>query len=246
MVKKILTILFCAFSLLMSAQNDNFTKANKAFYQKDYDTAISGYEALVKDGLQSFELFYNLGTSYAKKGQVGKAILYFEKAKLLEPNNPMLENNLSIVQGQIKDDIDTINPFFLKDWWETIYRMFSSSVWSILTLLFLWLGVFGVSKWILSPERKKYLFYAIPLFILGLISFFGARSKANFEINSQMGVVLAQEAVLKSGADNSSDDILTIHEGLKLTLEDKIGDWYKVRLANGEIGWLPNDVVGKI
>ncbi len=246
-MKKITTILFCMLGLTLFAQNNVFTQANEAYYKKDYKTAISKYESLVDQGLSSFELFYNLGTSYSQKGDLGKSILYFEKAKLIDPKNPLLTNNLAIANGKLKDEIESIAPFFLEAWWQDFYRLLSANIWSFLSLIFIWLGIFALAKWILSNRNaQKMLFYSFPLLLIGFLSFFAAKSATNFELNPRLGIVLAPETPLKSGADASSDDILTIHEGLKVDLVDQIGDWYKVHLKNGEIGWLKKDVVGKI
>jgi len=245
MNKGIITLILCLTSLLLIAQNDAFINANKAFHQKNYRMAIEGYETLNNQGFESFELFYNLGTSHYKKGNIGKAILYLEKAKLIEPTNPQLLNNLSIVQEQVKDDIDTISPFFLQVWWNKIYQLLGANIWTILSLLFVWIGIISFSKWVLSKTRK-FLFYAIPILFLGFISFFAAKSAADFEVDSKMGVIIESEVSIKSGADDSSEDIMTIHEGLKVKVLDQIGNWYKVRLANGEIGWLSEKAINKI
>ena len=46
--------------------------------------------------------------------------------------------------------------------------------------------------------------------------------------------------------DYDSQEIITIHEGLKVRLLDQLSGWHKVRLPNGEVGWLPVDALEKI
>jgi len=33
-------------------------------------------------------------------------------------------------------------------------------------------------------------------------------------------------------------DAFVIHEGLKVTLSDALGDWVKITLADGKVGWI--------
>lgn len=246
-MKLYLILLLFLNSFLLFGQNDVFSKGNEAYFKKDYNSAIQEYQSLVDEGYQSLELFTNLGTSYFQINQIGKAILYLEKAKIIDSSNPTVVNNLSMANEKIVDEIESIAPFFLKQWWDNFYRFLGANIWSILAILFIWGAAYLFGKWILSRNRRlKSLMYVFPVLFIGLLSFFAARSASNFEMDSKMGIVLETETHLKSGADQSSNDIMTIHEGLKVDLLDEIGDWYKVRLANGEIGWLPKNSVGRI
>jgi SH3-like domain-containing protein len=43
----------------------------------------------------------------------------------------------------------------------------------------------------------------------------------------------------KSSPDNSGTDLFILHDGTKVTIEDKVGEWYEVRLSDGNKGWIP-------
>ncbi|HCT71041.1 MAG TPA: hypothetical protein DF409_08425, partial [Bacteroidales bacterium] len=43
---------------------------------------------------------------------------------------------------------------------------------------------------------------------------------------------------VKSSPDESSIDLFVIHEGLKVTVIDRIGEWQEIRIANGSKGWI--------
>lgn len=77
--------------------------------------------------------------------------------------------------------------------------------------------------------------------------FLGLTAALQFQTeNSDDAILFVKEYPLKSGADNSSPDILILHEGIKVTVLDRIGLWSKVSLPNGEQGWLPSDSLVKI
>ena len=62
------------------------TKGDSAYIKEDYAAAIQIYEALLKNG-EASEVYYNLGNSYYKIGEIAKAVLNYERALLLQPGN---------------------------------------------------------------------------------------------------------------------------------------------------------------
>ena len=56
-------------------------------------------------------------------------------------------------------------------------------------------------------------------------------------MNIKNGVIIEPSVIAKVSPDKDSNDAFVIHEGLKVRLEDNIGDWYKIRLQDGKIGW---------
>ena len=62
----------------------DFAKANQEYAQGHFKEAISGYEALVRAGQWSANVFYDLGNAYFRTGDFGRAILNYERALALE------------------------------------------------------------------------------------------------------------------------------------------------------------------
>ena len=60
------------------------------------------------------------------------------------------------------------------------------------------------------------------------------------------GIVTESSTSLRSAPDTTNDPILTVHEGLKVQIQDQIGEWWKVKLADGEVGWIPKKTLTKI
>ena len=44
---------------------------------------------------------------------------------------------------------------------------------------------------------------------------------------------------MKSAPDAGSTDLFVLHAGVRVDLLDRVGEWRKVRLADGKVGWLP-------
>ncbi len=233
------TLTSCLYAAEPSAA---LTGANQAYQKKDFTTAIQQYEAILQQGYHSEALYYNLGNSYYRTNDLGKAVLNYERALLLDPNDADTQHNLQLVQSQLQDEIEPLPTFFLTTWWNMLGGLLPAQVWSILALIFLWMGIAGLTLWLLGRVRqyKKWGFIAgISLLIISLLGFTLANDRINQIQHSSRGVVLQKEIVLRSAPDTQSKEVFLLHAGATVQVLDQIGDWYKVSLRDGMQGWLP-------
>src|SRR5437870_6961454 len=130
--------LFCV-TLTSSAlaQSDaEFAKANQEYAQGHFKGAISGYEALVRSGQWSANLFYDLGNAYFRTGDFGHAILNYERALALERHHPEATANLQIARDEVRAlEMQQSAP-------ERYLRFASVNQYSIAAAVAFWLGVF--------------------------------------------------------------------------------------------------------
>src|SRR5246500_3628518 len=98
----LIAFLFCALAnpSLLAQPDAEFAKANQEFAQGDFKEAISGYEALIRGGQSSANVFYDLGNAYFRVGDFGRAILNYERALALERHHPEATANLQIVRDE--------------------------------------------------------------------------------------------------------------------------------------------------
>ena len=242
-----LTIVLTGFS--NTDQQALFDAANSAFQNKKYDEAIQQYETILTNGSVSKEVYFNLGNCFYKKNKLGKAILNYERALLLKPNDADILHNLELAKSQRVDEIEALPDFFLARWWKNIYQLLSSGVWSFLGILILWIGVGGLILWLLGKtreRRKRGFAYGLGLVLLSLLPFALSYSSYNNSKYSKNAIILNNQISLKSGADEASTEILKINEGTKVNIQEKVSNWYKVRLENGEVGWLLDSVLEEI
>jgi SH3-like domain-containing protein len=50
----------------------------------------------------------------------------------------------------------------------------------------------------------------------------------------------------KSSPDQSGTDLFLLHEGTKVTAGEKVGEWYEIRLSDGNKGWVPSNSLEKL
>lgn len=235
---------------LSASQVDNLMKQGNDFYQqKKYENAIAAYQILADEGYQGVALFYNLGNSYYRDGKIGYAILYYEKALRISPNDDDVQHNLAIARAKIVDKIDTLPQFFIFQWWESLLALFSVTGWTYLSY-FLYLLVLiaaGVYFFTRNHKLQRYSFFGgVAISIILIFSVILLIVNLNRELNIKQGIIIKQVISVKLSPDANSNDAFVIHEGLKVQLEDKVDDWVKIRLHDGKIGWLPKDDVAAI
>ncbi|MEK6201487.1 MAG: tetratricopeptide repeat protein [Desulfobulbaceae bacterium] len=91
--------------------HDQFLEANRAYEAGDLVRAIGIYESLLDHAGFSASLCYNLANSYALDGQVGKAVLGYERALLLAPGDGDIRHNLYLLRqdkGLLQEDVHVL------------------------------------------------------------------------------------------------------------------------------------------
>ena len=81
---------------------ERFKEACGHYVNGRIDKAIELYESLVSDGSVSTAVFYDLGNAYLKKGNVGKAVLNYQRAKIAAPRDSDINFNLEYARGLMK------------------------------------------------------------------------------------------------------------------------------------------------
>ncbi|MBU1038451.1 MAG: tetratricopeptide repeat protein, partial [Candidatus Omnitrophica bacterium] len=89
-----------------SDPNQLFYTANHSYESRDYVKAMEGYVAILESGLESGNLYYNIGNGYLKMGRLGQAILCYERAKRLIPHDSDLRANLTYARSLAENTND--------------------------------------------------------------------------------------------------------------------------------------------
>ena len=90
-----------------------FAEANTAYESGDYEMAIATYLDVVDMGVVDEDLYYNLGNAFYKTGQLGPAILYYERARRLAPRNDDINQNLSTWSAVVPTSWPPVGPIII-------------------------------------------------------------------------------------------------------------------------------------
>jgi len=216
--------------------------ANNAYNNGLYDSALSTYNRVLNTGVESGELYYNMGNAYFKNNDIASAILYYEKAKKLLPVDEDVQYNLSIANSMIVDKIEKVPELFYQTWWNFFYNVLDADAWAIFSILAFTFLVIAIGLFIISKKRsnRKLSFYIGILFlIITIISFALASQKYYYNIEQNEAIVFTSSITVKSSPTPNAVDLFVIHEGTKVKIIDKIDNWVEIKIQNGSVGWLP-------
>ena len=123
---------------------------DSAYAKGDYQAAIEAYQAILADNSISPEIYYNLGNAYYKTSEIGKAILNYERALLLDPSDEDIRFNLELARSKAVDKVVPMSEMFFVTWIKSLVNIMSEKGWAkmgiatfILMLLSLALYFFG-------------------------------------------------------------------------------------------------------
>jgi len=251
MKKSFIIIFFLLYNFVASASvfQEDIAAANKAYTENKFNVAIELYQKVVKSNFQSEELYYNLGNAYFKTNNYPSALLYYEKAKKLDPGNEKINFNINITNTKIIDKIEELPLPFYKLWFANFQHWFGVDTWAVLSLIFLFTFLGSVAIYLIGNTmavRKIFFWFGLLLLVFTISSGFNAYSQyRNFQVSKE-AIIFEPTVNVKSSPDAESQDIFVIHEGTKVKITDKVGTWIEIKIANGSDGWVQESVVQTI
>ncbi len=233
---------------LFCQDNQPFALGNDAFKESNYVSAVSEYSKLLDQGYYSPELYYNLGTSYLQLNQIGKAILYLEKAQIAKPMDGRIRQNLAIARDKVDTTVIEVPDFIILRFWKGFSRLLSPLLWLVLSILMGGILVFGIYRWRMG-ETSAVKLRGFTTMIIGsvllLLCHFAGRSSLTQKTDDSVAIVM-RSTTLYDAADTRSEELEALSEGVKVRIYDEVDDWYRVSLVNKELGWVTKESVERV
>jgi tetratricopeptide (TPR) repeat protein len=224
-------------------------EAATAYERGDFPSAARKYERLLASGRDSAVVYYNLGNSLYRSGRTGEAILSWERARHRDPADTVIRDNLEFASARIVDRVSEdaeADPLgALWTWHGRIPPLVGTVV-----FLLIWWGfnvclagaAFGWSVFI-----RRGASYVLPIALLGVVLSGSVLGLLVYRRDVVVeAIVLPVRVDLLSAPGEESVRITTVHEGLKVRLRSRRGEWAEVLLPNGLRGWVPSDAVAGI
>lgn len=244
--RKILTLLFILILLPdVSAQEQKeeiFRKAVDNYSSGNYIDALRLWTDLYNTGYRSAELAYNIGNACFKLDSIPGAILFYERAYLLDPADEDINYNLQVARSRVTDKIEEIPELFFVKWFSFISLLLSSNTWARISLAAFFLCLIFLSVFLYS-SRYSYkvsgFWFALSMIFISVMSFSFSVKNKSLVLDSRQAVIFSPIVSGKSSPDDSGNDLFVLHEGTKISVEDAVGEWFEIRLSDGNKGWIP-------
>ncbi len=245
MVFLIASLFFASAANAQSAP-ELYKAANALYKAGNFEQAAAGYEKIIVQGYRTPEVYYNLGNCYYKQKMTGKAILNFEKAQKLAPDDEDINQNLKIAQLRAVDKITPVPQLAIASAWSHFTASQPSKGWGWFAIGVLWLALVMAAVYLFITRSKVVLVLGTLLIFVSVAFLALGFKQSNAEENSDCAILMVNNVNVKSAPDANGTDLFAIHEGLKFQLMDQVGSWNKIRLADGKVGWIEKGLFEKI
>jgi len=232
----------------VSAQDTSelFSNGNQAYEKGNYDQAVKLYSQIIQRKTVNGYVYFNLANAYFKKGEIARAVLFYEKAKKILPRDKDIQQNLEYALERTKDKFEPGKTSILFSILKSIHDYLSLNEWTILVaVLFQSLCLIIIFRMLIRSSILRDLsFYSIVsitfLLIVSILFF-------SFNITSSQyttrAVVMVKKAEIRSGPANSYTTLLNVHAGSRMQIVQERKDWFQVKFVTGYAGWIPKESV---
>lgn len=221
-----------------------FQKGVAAYGAGDFNQSAAAFQALADRGIQNGKLYYNLGNATLKQGRLGDAVLWYERALRRMPHDPDLRFNYDYALTLTRDERGPSEaPFWrILFFWKYLFTPEQIQWLSIFLNGALWLALIPRRGRISTPTKTL----VIAIFSLAAVSMLTAGYNAYEAAFVREGVILAEEAPVRSGLTDRATELFRLHAGARVRIEREKEDYYRIRYSKEKFGWIKRSDVGEI
>lgn len=258
-MKKIVSLLILLVAAVTSQAATLAEQGDSAYTADNFNQAAELYLQAAKSEGTSSALYYNLGNTFYRLGQLGRAVLYYERALKLDPTNENARTNLAFVNSRIVDrpgDRGTVMSKIV----DKIASKAHSNSWSWAALACFALLLSAVAIYIFSENvtvRKVSFFGGLALLALTIVEIIIALIAANKATSTERAVVIAPSTQLSTSPrlpKDKSEQALLLHEGTVVEILDSVATptdsvnpmWLDVKVDNTNRAWISKSDIERI
>lgn len=216
--------------------------ADSAYAHEDFVHAAALYRSQIDSLGESATLYYNLGNCYYRQDSIARAILCYERARLLDPSDDDIRFNLDMARARTVDKVVPASEMFFVTVYRSMVLLMSIEGWARMAVVMFVLMFCGVAVYLFAPRlRAKQLGFglAVVALLIGLFSHIAAVQQRQHIEHRDSAVIMAPSVVVKSTPSQSGTDLFILHEGTHVNIiDDTMREWLEIRMSDGKEGWL--------
>lgn len=209
-----------------------------------FGEAAEAFTTIADERIKNGKLFYNLGNAHLKNGDIGNAVLWYERAIKLLPHDPDLKFNheyaLSLTTDEKADkEFPLVRILFF---WKFLLSQTQIQWAAIFFNLIFW------SLILVRVVQKKFRFRTLGHVVLTIGIIFILTAVFN-EYEAQLireAVILPQRISIRSGLTDDATELFVLHAGAKVRVDKEKDDYIRIYFSEGKIGWIKKSDAGVI
>ena len=244
---------FCALALnsatlMAETPEEIFGRGNEAYEAREYETAVEAYESVLKYKIQDARVEYNLGNARFRLGQLGPAILHYERARRLDPTDQDIQDNMNYARSFCFDLLEPAATPAPIRWMHHLQDRIGPDrhLWMIWAVV--WCCAILIAWSASRPGRFRAAHGWMVAAFLAVILVLGLSWSRTYDRieGRTLAVVLNNTTEVLAGPGEGNPTLFTIHEGLTVEVRMVREEWIQVSLPNRLNGWVPADSVGLV
>lgn len=234
-------------------------EADSAYMNDDFVTAAALYNEIAATEGTSTNLYYNLGNCYFRMGQLGRAVLNYERALRLDPSNTDARDNLKFVNTKITDEPGD-KGMFISNTINGIACRVPANVWAGFAIGSFILLLGSIAIYVFTSDirlRKIGFFGGLLLIAVCVIANILAAKSTRYSTSSSEAVIIVPSTMLSTSPrapKDRSEEAMLLHEGTVVTILDSLSTridsttvkWYDVQVDNHNRAWISGSAIERI
>lgn len=213
-----------------------FQKGIDAANKKDFNSAIKWFEEVAEKEPNNVSALVNLGNSYFENKYFGKAILNYEKALKITPNDSEISQNIEACYLALNKQEVYVSPYGKIEL--LLYRI-GELTWGLLSILFSIFAAYSLFKFIRKKgtQRMSNAVGFIGSLLLSILFLLFTREVHNFKSTKDQAIITVQNATV---CENEMGELssVTLTEGTRIQVLKETKEFYQFKDKSGKVLYL--------
>ena len=216
--------------------------ADSAYAHEQFERAAQLYAALIDANGESAEIYFNLGNCYYRQDSLARAILYYERARLLDPADADIRLNLDLARAKTVDKVVPQTELFFVTAYHKLVLSLSARGWALCGWLTFALMLICLGIYLFVPRmglQKAAFTMAVLALIVCVFANVAAFNQRSHILDRTGAIIMTPSAVVKSTPSATGTDLFILHEGTHVEITDNtMREWVEIIMVDGKAGWL--------
>jgi tetratricopeptide (TPR) repeat protein len=230
-------LIFCTVRIAGADESArNFLDGIKDYKEDRFADAATAFTKIADEGIRNGKLYYNIGNACFKNGDIGHALLWYERALKLLPHDPDLRFNYEYVQSLTRDEKSDKELPLVRILFFWKYLLSRTQIqWAAIILNLIFWSLIAVRM-----IRRKRAFQTLGHVILtiGLIFVLTAAYNDYEDHFVREAVILPAKASIRSGLTDDATELFVLHAGTKVKIDKEMNGYFRITFSEGKIGWI--------